>query len=98
MKWRSPQPRRSVVTQNMHMRHADMARTSETVVDRPAASAVVGKVLVLISAAVLLIVGAITLQRAGLNGDMAVPVVSVAGFTHTAWLGVAELAFGLLLL
>jgi hypothetical protein len=59
---------------------------------------VIGQVMILGVAAVLLLMGAITLARAGLDGDMAVPVVSVLGFTHTAWLGFLELAFGLLLL
>lgn len=37
------------------------------------------------------------MARAGLSDDLSVPIVSVFGFTHTAWLGIAEAVVGLLL-
>lgn len=46
----------------------------------------------------LLVLGGITTARAGLDGALDEPVVSVAGFTATALLGLIELAAGVLLL
>jgi len=46
----------------------------------------------------LLLLGGITVARAGLDGSLDEPVVTVAGFTATALLGAIEIAFGLLLL
>jgi uncharacterized membrane protein HdeD (DUF308 family) len=46
----------------------------------------------------LVVVGLIAMVRAGLDGPMDDPVVSVAGFTHTATLGIVEAAIGLCLL
>ena len=47
---------------------------------------------------VLLVTGLMAVVRAGLNGPMSDPVVSVLGFTHTATLGLVEAALGLCLL
>jgi hypothetical protein len=46
----------------------------------------------------LLLLGGITVARAGLSGGLDKPVVTVAGFTATALLGLIELGFGLALL
>jgi len=46
----------------------------------------------------LTIVGLIAMARAGLDGPMNQPVVSVIGFNHTATLGVLEAAIGICLL
>ena len=45
-----------------------------------------------------LLLGGITVARAGLDGSLDVPVVDVAGFTATALLGFIEIAFGLVFL
>jgi hypothetical protein len=45
-----------------------------------------------------LIIGLIVLVRAGLSSPLSKPVVSVLGFTHTAMLGIIEVAVGLFLL
>jgi len=47
---------------------------------------------------VLLLFGLIAFVRAGTDGPWNQPVVEVLGFTHTATLGIIEMAFGLLLL
>jgi len=47
---------------------------------------------------VLLIVGLIAITRAGVDGPMEDPVVSVVGFSHTALLGLIEVGIGLCLL
>jgi hypothetical protein len=47
---------------------------------------------------VLLVLGLIAVAQAGLSGPITHPVVSVAGFDHTALLGLIEAAVGLLLL
>lgn len=46
----------------------------------------------------LLLVGLIAVIRAGLDAPFSEPVIQVAGFAHTAVLGMVELAFGLCLL
>lgn len=46
----------------------------------------------------LLVLGGITAARAGVDSTLDEPVVTVAGFTATALLGLIEIAFGLLLL
>lgn len=65
---------------------------------RPLGTGVVGQILILAAGAVLVIVGLLALGRAGVSGDMSIPVVSVFGFTHTAWLGIIEIVVGVLLL
>ncbi|MCU1359546.1 MAG: hypothetical protein JWN99_835 [Ilumatobacteraceae bacterium] len=45
-----------------------------------------------------LIVGLIAMTRAGFDGSMREPVVQVAGFSHTATLGIIDAAVGLALL
>ena len=47
---------------------------------------------------VILVVGLIAVVRAGFNGPMSLPVVSVVGFTHTTTLGLIEIAIGAALL
>ena len=49
-------------------------------------------------AVLLLVIGGITLARAGVDGSLDKPVVHVAGFTSTSLLGLFEVAFGVLLL
>jgi hypothetical protein len=46
----------------------------------------------------LLLMGLVAMARAGFDGSMDQPVVDVAGFTHTATLGVLEAAIGVCLL
>jgi hypothetical protein len=46
----------------------------------------------------LLLMGLVAMARAGFDGPMDQPVVDVAGFTHTATLGVLEAAIGVCLL
>lgn len=46
----------------------------------------------------ILLLGGITVARAGLDGTLGQPVVEVAGYTATALLGLIEIVFGLLLL
>jgi uncharacterized membrane protein len=46
----------------------------------------------------LLVLGGITAARAGIDSNLDDPVVTVAGYTATALLGLVEIAFGLVLL
>lgn len=55
-------------------------------------------VLAAMAGLVLLLLGLIAVTRAGLDEPLADPVVSVAGFSHTAVLGFIEVGFGLALL
>jgi membrane-bound ClpP family serine protease len=57
-----------------------------------------GQIVSLIAGAGLITVGIIALIRAELDGSLSTPVVEVLGYTHTAWLGIAEIGVGLLLL
>jgi hypothetical protein len=47
---------------------------------------------------VMLVVGLLVIVRAGLGGDLREPVVNVIGFSHTAILGLVEVALGVMLL
>ena len=49
-------------------------------------------------AVVLIVIGAVAVLRAGLDGPLDDPVVSVAGFDHTALLGLIEAGAGIVLL
>lgn len=51
-----------------------------------------------LAAIALLVVGGITVARAGLDGPLDEPVVSAANYTATAILGLIELAVGVILL
>ena len=55
-------------------------------------------VLTGIAGIVILVVGLLALVRAGTDGPWDSPVVEVAGFTHTATLGVIEIGFRIALL
>jgi hypothetical protein len=44
------------------------------------------------------VVGILALVRAELGGSLATPVVEVLGLSHTAWLGLAEIGLGVLLM
>ena len=43
-------------------------------------------------------VGLLAMVRAGIDGSFDTPVVEVLGVTHTAWLGLAEVGLGVLLI
>jgi hypothetical protein len=57
-----------------------------------------GQIVSLIAGAGLITVGVLALIRAELDGSLSTPVVEVVGYTHTAWLGIAEIGVGLLLM
>jgi len=76
------------------------------VVDAPASTTVrerswtfaPGQLVSFAAGAALVVVGFIALLRAGVDASLAQPTVDVLGFSHTAWLGIAEIGLGLLLL
>ena len=57
-----------------------------------------GQLVSLVVGVGFVIAGLIAVVRAGLDGSLATPVVEVLGYSHTAWLGIAELGLGLLLI
>jgi hypothetical protein len=57
-----------------------------------------GQIVSLVGGLVLVIVGLIALLRAGIDGSLDDPVVSVMGWDHSAWLGVVEVGVGVLLM
>jgi hypothetical protein len=56
-----------------------------------------GQLISLIVGIGAIALGVTAMVRAGIDGSFAEPVVEVLGFTHTAWLGLAEVGAGLLL-
>jgi hypothetical protein len=57
-----------------------------------------GQIVSLIVGVGFVALGLVAVLRAGFDGSLAEPVVDVLGFTHTAWLGLAEIGLGLLLM
>lgn len=57
-----------------------------------------GQLVSLVVGGALVVVGAIALVRAGLDDPLGAPVVEVLGWTHTAWLGLAEIGLGVVLM
>ena len=47
---------------------------------------------------VLVIFGIIAVTRTGIDSTLNTPVTNIMGLTHSAWVGIAELAVGLLLI
>ena len=57
-----------------------------------------GQLISLIVGVGFVVVGLIAMVRAGIDGSFEDPVVEVLGLTHTAWLGLAEIGLGVLLI
>jgi hypothetical protein len=57
-----------------------------------------GQIVSAVAGVGFIVVGVIAVARAGLDTPLSTPVVTVMGYTHTAWLGLIEMAVGLLLL
>jgi len=71
---------------------AETIVTSRTIEFSPASA------VAALAAVMLLLLGGITLARAGIDSSLDEPIVSVAGFTATAILGLIEIGFGLIFL
>jgi hypothetical protein len=54
--------------------------------------------LAVVAAVALGVIGAVAVARAGLDGPLDDPIVDVAGFSHTALLGLIEVAMAVILL
>ena len=72
--------------------HVTVARTARVSRFSPDA------ILAALVGIVMLVVGLIAVVRAGLDSDLREPVVNVLGFSHTALLGLIEVALGAALL
>ena len=57
-----------------------------------------GQLISLIVGVGLVALGLVAMVRAGIDGSFGTPVVEVLGFSHTAWLGLAEVGAGVLLI
>jgi hypothetical protein len=77
---------------------AGVATGTETVLTARTSGFTPGVLVAGVVAIVLLVLGGITVARAGIDSSLDQPVVEVAGYTGTALLGLIELVFGLLLL
>jgi len=56
-----------------------------------------GQLVSLVAGVGLIAVGIVALIRADVDGSLSTPVVQVLDYSHTAWLGIAEIGLGLLL-
>ena len=57
-----------------------------------------GQLISLVVGVGFVALGIVAMVRAGIDGSFATPTVEVLGFTHTAWLGLAEVGTGVLLI
>ena len=57
-----------------------------------------GQIVSAVAGVGFMIMGVIAIARAGLETPLSTPVVTVLGYTHTAWLGIIEIGVGLLLM
>jgi len=57
-----------------------------------------GQLISLVVGIGLVALGLVAMARAGIDGSFKTPVVEVLGFSHTAWLGLAEVVAGVLLI
>jgi hypothetical protein len=57
-----------------------------------------GQLISLIVGVGLVALGLVAMVRAGIDGSFSTPTVEVLGFSHTAWLGLAEVGAGVLLI
>lgn len=57
-----------------------------------------GQLVSVLAGGALVVLGAVALVRAGAGEPLDTPVVEVLGFDHTAWLALAEIGLGLLLM
>jgi hypothetical protein len=57
-----------------------------------------GQLISLLVGVALVSVGLVAMVRAGIDGSFRTPVVEVLGLSHTAWLGLAEVGAGVLLI
>ena len=57
-----------------------------------------GQLVSLVVGVGLVALGLVAMVRAGIDGSFSTPVVEVLGLTHTAWLGLAEVGAGVLLI
>jgi hypothetical protein len=57
-----------------------------------------GQLISLIVGIGFVVLGLVAMVRAGIDGSFSTPTVEVLGFSHTAWLGLAEVGAGVLLI
>jgi hypothetical protein len=79
--------------------HHDVARTDDdsfTIRERTSTFAP-GQLVSLAVGLGFMALGLVAMIRAGIDGSFGNPVVDVLGFSHTAWLGLAEVGLGALL-
>ena len=56
-----------------------------------------GQIVSLLVGVAFIAVGVLALIRTGIDGSLETPVEEVLGYSHTAWLGLAEIGLGLVL-
>jgi hypothetical protein len=76
----------------------DRGRREDTVIRERTWTFAPGQLVSLVVGVGLVALGLVAMIRAGIDGSFATPTVEVLGFTHTAWLGLAEVGTGLLLI
>lgn len=86
------------VVEERHDVTRDADATTPTLVRERSWTFAPGQLVSMVVGGFLVILGTLALLRAGISEPLADPVVQVLGIDHTAWLGLAELALGLLLM
>jgi hypothetical protein len=76
----------------------DRGRAEDTVIRERTWTFAPGQLVSLVVGVGLVALGLVAMIRAGIDGSFATPTVEVLGFTHTAWLGLAEVGTGVLLI
>ena len=83
-------------------RHDDVVRhddaTTPTLVRERTWTFAPGQLVSMVVGGALVVLGTLALLRAGISEPLDEPVVRVMGLDHTAWLGLGEIALGLLLM
>jgi hypothetical protein len=77
---------------------ADRDRRDDVVIRERTWTFAPGQLISLVVGVGLVALGLVAMIRAGIDGSFATPTVEVLGFTHTAWLGLAEVGTGVLLI
>jgi len=89
----------TVVARSHHDRAIDTDRDVDTVTTRERTwTFAPGQLISLIVGIGAVALGLVAMVRAGIDDSFAEPVVDVLGFSHTAWLGLAEVGLGVLLI
>jgi hypothetical protein len=93
-----PDRDRTAVAEHPPVARRDDERERRTTVRERTWTFAPGQIVSFAAGVGLIAVGLVALIRAGIDGSLSTPTVDVLTYSHTAWLGLAEIGLGLLLL